>query len=76
MRGRGSGQRDLRAGLLELRLGGVGRILGYGLEDRLRGGLDEVLGLLEAQARDELADDLDDLDLLCLLYTSPSPRDS
>lgn len=41
-------------------LGGLLRDL---LEDRLRGAVDEVLGLLEAQGG-ELAHDLDDLDLL------------
>src|SRR6478672_5224198 len=61
---RRSGQADLGAGLLQLGLRGLGGLLRHALQDRLRGGLDEVLGLLEAQARDELADDLDDLDLL------------
>src|SRR5690606_30492822 len=55
---------DLGAGLFELGLGSVGSVLGDLLEDRLRSTLDEVLGFLQAQARDELADDLDDLDLL------------
>src|ERR687887_798833 len=63
-RARGSAQADLGARLLELGLGGVGGVLGNGLEDRLRSALDEVLRLLEAEAGDELADDLDDLDLL------------
>ena len=34
------------------------------LEQRLGGAVDEILGLLEAQAGDDLADDLDDADLL------------
>jgi hypothetical protein len=55
--------RDGGAGGLE----GLGSLLGGLLrdllEDRLRGAVDEVLGLLEAQGG-ELAHDLDDLDLL------------
>src|SRR6059036_315339 len=56
--GVGSAQADLGARLLEFGLGGVGGVLGNALEDRLRGALDEVLRLLEAEAGDELADDL------------------
>ena len=59
-----SGQADLGACLLQLLLGGFGGVLGDALEDRLRGRLHEVLGLLQAQAGHELAHDLDDLDLL------------
>src|SRR5690625_3289705 len=55
---------DGRAGLLELGLGGLGGLLVGTLENRLGGGLDEVLGLLEAQAGDDLADRLDHADLL------------
>src|SRR5262249_40401819 len=55
---------DLRAGCLELLLGGLGGLLVNLLEQRLRRALHEVLGLLETQARDDLTDDLDDLDLL------------
>src|SRR6476469_5435718 len=54
---------DLGALSLELGLGGLGLLLVDTLEDRLGGGLDGVLGLLEAQAG-QLANDLDDLDLL------------
>src|SRR5690242_21640167 len=54
---------DLGALALELGLGGLGLLLVDTLEDRLGGGLDGVLGLLEAQAG-QLAHDLDDLDLL------------
>src|SRR5215831_4855352 len=56
-------QGDLGALGLELRLGLVGVLLVGLLEHRLGRGLDEVLGLLQAQAG-ELAHDLDDLDLL------------
>lgn len=55
---------DLRAGSLELLLGGVGRVLGNLLQDGLRSTLDEVLGFLQAEAGNDLTDDLDDLDLL------------
>ncbi len=55
---------DLGAGLFELGLGSLGSVLVDLLEDRLRSTLDEVLGFLQAQAGDDLADDLDDLDLL------------
>src|SRR6185369_14496217 len=55
---------DLGARVLQLLLGGLGGVLGDALEDRLRGRLHEVLGLLQAQAGHELAHDLDDLDLL------------
>src|SRR5690349_20729293 len=54
---------DLGALALELGLGGLGLLLVDTLEDRLGGGLDGVLGLLEAQAG-QLTHDLDDLDLL------------
>src|ERR687893_85573 len=54
---------DRGAGGLEGGLGLLGSVLGDLLEDGLRGAVDEVLGLLEAQAR-EAADLLDDLDLL------------
>src|SRR6476659_1210840 len=54
---------DGRARALELLLGRVGGLLVDPLQDRLRGAVDEVLGLLEAEAR-ERADLLDDLDLL------------
>src|SRR6478609_9252958 len=59
----GSLELDGRAGGLELLLGLVGRSLVDLLEDGLGGAVDEVLGLLEAEAR-ERADLLDDLDLL------------
>src|SRR5690349_11772637 len=55
---------DRRACGLELGLGLLGSLLGDLLEQRLGSAVDEVLGLLEAQARDDLADDLDDADLL------------
>src|ERR1700741_4436145 len=55
---------DRRAGGLELVLGLLGSLLGDLLEQRLGGAVDRILGLLEAQARDDLADDLDDADLL------------
>src|SRR2546421_4548414 len=54
---------DLGAGAFELLLGLVGVLLGHLLEDGLRGGLDELLRLLEPEAR-EGPDLLDDLDLL------------
>jgi hypothetical protein len=54
---------DLRAGGLELLLDFLGVGLGGVFLDRLRCGLDEVLGLLEAQARDG-TDFLDDGDLV------------
>src|SRR6478736_2510657 len=55
---------DRRASLFELGLGGVGGVLVDLLEQRLGSAVDEVLGLLEAQAGHDLADDLDDADLL------------
>src|SRR5437868_11959985 len=55
---------DRRASGLELGLGLLGSLLGDLLEQRLGSAVDEVLGLLEAQAGDDLADDLDDADLL------------
>src|SRR3954454_17591257 len=54
---------DARAGRLELLLGRLGRFLGDALEHRLGGVVDEVLGLLEPEAR-ERPDLLDALDLL------------
>src|SRR5262245_13007437 len=54
---------DLRAGLGQLLLELLGVLLREAGLDRLRGAVDEVLRLLEAQARGRL-DDLDDLDLL------------
>src|SRR5687768_7288660 len=54
---------DGGAGGLEGLLGLVRGLLVGLLQDRLRGTLDEVLGLLEAEAR-ERTDLLDDLDLL------------
>src|SRR5438067_898391 len=54
---------DFGAGLLELRLDRVGLVLGDALLDRLRGRVDEILRLLEAETGDG-ADDLDHLDLL------------
>src|SRR5689334_1644109 len=54
---------DGGAGLLELRLDGVGLLLGDALLDRSGRAVDEVLGLLEAEAGDR-AHDLDHLDLL------------
>src|SRR5262249_57289597 len=54
---------DLGALGLELGLGLLGVVLVGLLQDRLRRGLDQVLGLLQAQAG-QLAYDLDDLDLL------------
>src|SRR5262245_64244279 len=54
---------DRGAGLFELRLDRVGLVLGHALLDRLRGRVDEILGLLEAETGDR-AHDLDHLDLL------------
>src|SRR3954453_10599266 len=54
---------DRGAGLFQLRLDRVGLVLGNALLDRLRRRVDEVLGLLQAQAGDR-TDDLDHLDLL------------
>src|SRR5215218_1542921 len=59
----GSLQVDGGAGAFELRLGLVGLLPGDLLEHGLRRGVDQVLGLLEAEAG-EGADLLDDLDLL------------
>src|SRR6266508_150676 len=52
---------DGGAGALDLLLGLRGRLLGDLLQDALRGTVDQVLGLLEAQAgqRSHLLDDLD-----------------
>ena len=55
---------DRRAGRLELGLGVLGGVLGDLLQQRLGSAVDQILGLLEAQAGDDLADDLDDADLL------------
>src|SRR6185312_11167126 len=55
---------DAGAGRLELGLGLVGGFLGDLLQQRLGRAVDQVLGLLEAQAGDDLPDDLDDADLL------------
>src|SRR5699024_8756883 len=57
-------ERDGGTGLLELGLGGLGGLLVDLLQESLGSRLDEVLGLLEAQSRDDLADDLDHADLL------------
>src|SRR5262245_47166338 len=54
---------DRGAGLFELLLDRLGLVLGDPLLDGGRGGFDEVLGLLEAEAR-HLAHRLDDVDLL------------
>src|SRR6187200_2011788 len=54
---------DGGAGRFQLRLRLLGVLLGDPLEHRLRCPVDEVLGLLEAEAR-EGADLLDDVDLL------------
>src|SRR5262249_36777845 len=54
---------DRGAGFLELRLDRVGFLLGDPLLDRIRGSVDEVLRLLEPEARPG-TDDLDHLDLL------------
>src|SRR6476620_458971 len=59
----GSLELDGGAGALELVLGLLGRSLVDTLENGLGSAVDEVLGLLEAEAR-ERADLLDDLDLL------------
>jgi len=53
----------LRAGLFQLGLDLFGLILGHAFLDRLGGALDQVLGLLEAEAG-QCADFLDHLDLL------------
>lgn len=54
---------DGRTGALEGLGGLLSGVLGNLLEDRLRGAVHEVLGLLEAQGG-QLTHDLDDLDLL------------
>src|SRR5659263_305267 len=54
---------DDRAGLLELLLDVLGLVLGHALLHRVGSLVDQVLGLLEAQAG-QRADDLDHLDLL------------
>src|SRR5206468_2372404 len=56
-------QLDRCAGLFELALDRVGLFLGEAFLDRVGRPVDEVLRLLETQARDR-ADDLDHLDLL------------
>ena len=53
---------DLRTSLFELLLEVLGILLGHALLQSLRSGLDESLGLGQAQTGD-LADSLDDLDL-------------
>ena len=53
-----------RACGLELGLGLFGGFLGDLLQQRLGSAVDQILGLLEAEAGDDLADDLDDADLL------------
>src|SRR5438309_2988903 len=60
---RGLLELDQGARFLELGLGLLGVFLGGLLDDRLRGAVDEVLGLLQTQAG-ELAHHLDHLDLL------------
>jgi hypothetical protein len=52
-----------RAGLGELLPDALGLVLRDAFLDRLRRAVNEVLGLLQAEARD-LADDLDDVDLV------------
>src|SRR5206468_11294145 len=54
---------DLAAGVLELLPHVLGILLGDAFLDALRCAVDEILGLLQAEAG-ELADDLDHLDLL------------
>src|ERR1041384_1655126 len=54
---------DAGAGFFELALDLVGLVLRDAFLDGVRGAVDQVLGLLQAQARDR-ADDLDHLDLL------------
>src|SRR6478609_3548711 len=56
-------QLHLGAGLLELRLDLLAFLLRDAFLHGLRGAFDEILGLLQAEARDH-ADLLDDLDLL------------
>src|SRR5215475_8832187 len=56
-------ERDRGAGAFELRLRLLGRLLAGLLQDRLGGAVDQVLGLLQAQAG-QRPDLLDDLDLL------------
>src|ERR1700677_3057902 len=56
-------QLNLGASLLELGLDLLGFVLVHAFLDRLRRALDEVLGFLEAEARDG-TDFLDDFDLL------------
>ncbi|AMD54186.1 hypothetical protein ATO49_06555 [Mycolicibacterium fortuitum subsp. fortuitum DSM 46621 = ATCC 6841 = JCM 6387] len=55
---------DAGAGGLELGLGVLGGLLGDLLQQRLGSAVDQILGFLQAQAGDDLADDLDDADLL------------
>src|SRR5471030_1772115 len=62
-RGLGSLQGDGGAGALQGSLRLLRSVLGNLLQDRFRGGVDEVLGLLQTEAR-EGAHLLDDLDLL------------
>ena len=64
-RGNGAALLDLDLGalLFEGGLDLLGLVLGDALLDRLRRRVDEVLGLLEAEAG-QLADDLDDRDLV------------
>src|SRR5664280_1521349 len=66
---------DGGAGALEGGLGLLRDVLGNLLQNHLRSPVNDILGLLQAEAR-EGAHLLDDLNLLvaygCLLYTSPS----
>src|SRR5699024_501359 len=55
---------DLCASLFELSLGSLSVFLVCSLDDSLRCALDELLSFLQAQAGDELADNLDHADLL------------
>src|SRR3954468_11293255 len=55
---------DRRARGLELGPGLVGCVLGDLLQERLGSAVDQILGLLQAQTGDDLANDLDDADLL------------
>lgn len=55
---------DGSASLFELSLSSLSVVLGSTLEDSLRSGLNELLSFLQAQAGDDLADSLNNADLL------------
>ena len=55
---------DGSASLFQLGLSSLSVVLGSAFQDGLRGALNHFLSVLQAQARNELADSLNDTDLL------------